>query len=182
MLHSNAIVNTPDMRNYIGNSDTSVESQIELAINIVSSAFDSHVGYQIIGKNYSNIVLNGSGERLLRFPANNVTGCTSIEYRSSTTSWRSLPEYLYELDSIHQRGVVGTGSFFFSSGVQNWRACFTAGWERDNVPGIIVEAFLFEVKRFLELRPDIVSENLGGQSMSGRTYSDLRKDTERKLM
>jgi hypothetical protein len=181
VLQENALCDLTTARNWLGNTDSAFEDFLELAINTLSGTFDALVGYRIIEKNYTGIVLSGSGERLLRFPANQVTACSQIEYRSSHTLWKVLPTHLYELDAINKRGVLGYAGFSFSAGIQNWRADFTAGWPQTDIPGTVKEAFMYEVKRFVERRPDIISENMGGQSASGRNYAVLRDSTRKAL-
>jgi len=181
MLNDNALCTVETVKLYIGNTDPANDSKIELAINILSRAFDDMVGYRLIQADYPNTILDGAGNRILRFPVHNISACSRIEYRSTEYGWCELPTHFYELDTVGKRGVIGTGSFFFSAGIRNWRASFTGGWERSQLPGIILESFLYEMKRFLELRPDVLSENLGGQSMSGRTFLPLRHATETAL-
>ncbi|MAT39254.1 MAG: hypothetical protein CL946_06595 [Ectothiorhodospiraceae bacterium] len=181
MLNANALAALATAQTYIGNTDSSFEPLLELGINTLSDAFDATVGYRLIEQSYTEIVLHGSGTDRLRFPARNVTACSKLEYRTSKTGWTELDTDLYEVDTIAKTGVAGFSGYRFLAGTMNWRASFTAGWQQDALPGDIAEAFLYDLKRFTERRPDLASENLGGQSASGRAYARLRPETLRTL-
>lgn len=180
---SYAIVSEADVKAYLNMavSETSSDTLIKLAVDTISRAFANHCGYSIPSKDYSDVVLNGAGRTLLRFPAFNVTACSLVEYRSSYTAWNELSQDLWELDLVHKLGVVGYAGFCFAEGRQNWRATYTAGWSAAEIPGAIYEAALIEIKEFVERRQHLASENMGGQSASGLVYRDVSAATRKAL-
>ncbi len=178
-----AILSEADVKTYlnIATATTDNDALIKLAVDTVSKGFSNLCGYHLASKAYADVVLDGAGRQLLRFPAFNVTVCGKVEYRSSFTAWNELSTDLWELDSIHKLGVLGYAGFCFAEGRNNWRASYTAGWSAAEMPGQIVEAALVEVKEFVERRQHLTSENMGGQSSSGLVYLDVSAASRKAL-
>lgn len=180
-LNDNAIITAADAQTFLKNSSAGAEADIQLAVNVLSSKFDELVGFQLVAQDYEEHVVDGMGTDELHFGVRNVTACTKVQYRSGIDSWSDLSSNVWLLDSKHKLGVVGYAGFTFAEGRMNYRADFTAGWAVDAMPGTIVDAFMHELKRWVERSAHVSTETAGKNKDVTTTYLSLTKATQRAL-
>jgi len=150
-------------------------------IRVLTASFNAFVGYELASAAHADIVVSGTGTRLLLLPARNVTAVTKVEYRiPGETAWTEYDASDYEVDARTGAGVL---AILISSWRvdYSYRATFTAGWAAADIPGDIIEMFIYELRRYVERRQDLASENMGGQSNSGQNYIDITAKTQRAL-
>lgn len=166
-----AFITLSEVKEALELSGTEHDARLNGYINRATDMIETYCKRRFLSTAYTNEVYSaqsGSTLQLRNFP---VTSLGSLEYSTSdfnNTHYDAVDTSLYALQTSNglDRGVVYlTGGF--STGINNWRATYTAGYALANVPNDLKEA-LIEIVSYLFNRrkatPGMKSETLGRYS------------------
>ena len=155
MIASIAMFNT-----YSGNYEDSPEAVL-LKAAFLATAEDivtSYLGFDPISKEYTDIVCSGTGSRRLYLPCRNVLTVESLIMGTTpidTTLVAPCDDYISFIDHATK----------FPIGEDNIRLSYTAGWEVEQMPSVIVVSIL----RIATL---MLSETGGNIGLTGKSFAD----------
>ena len=155
MIASIAMFNT-----YSGNYEDSPEA-VELKGAFLSTAEDivsSYLGFDPKQQEYSDVVASGSGSRRLYLPCRNITAVQAL-----TVGTTAVDTALVTACDDHIRFVDHATKF--PIGEDNIVVSFTAGWEIEQMPSVIVVSIL----RIATL---MLSETGGNIGLTGKSFAD----------
>jgi len=155
MIASIAMFNT-----YSGNYEDSPEA-VELKGAFLCTAEDivsSYLGFDPKQQEYTDVVASGSGSRRLYLPCRNIQSVESLIMGTTpidTTQVKTYDDYISFIDHATK----------FPIGEDNIRLSYTAGWEIEQMPSVIVVSIL----RIATL---MLSETGGNIGLTGKSFAD----------
>ena len=155
MIASIAMFNT-----YSGNYEDSPEA-VELKGAFLCTAEDiviSYLGFDPKQQEYADIVCSGTGSRRLYLPCRNITVVQAL-----TVGTAAVDTSLVAACDDHIRFVDHTTKF--PVGEDNIRLSYTAGWDAQEMPSVIVVSIL----RIATL---MLSETGGNIGLTGKSFAD----------
>ena len=155
MIASIAMFNT-----YSGNYEDSPEA-VELKGAFLCTAEDiviSYLGFDPKQQEYTDVVASGSGSRRLYLPCRNITAVQAL-----TVGTTAVDTALVTACDDHIRFVDHATKF--PIGEDNIVVSFTAGWEIEQMPSVIVVSIL----RIATL---MLSETGGNIGLTGKSFAD----------
>ena len=153
MIASIAMFNT-----YSGNYEDASEA-VELKGAFLSTAEDimsSYLGFDPKQREYTDVVASGSGSRRLYLPCRNITSVQSLTVGTASmdiTLVKTYDDYIIFIDHATK----------FPIGEDNIVVSFTAGWEIEQMPSVIVVSIL----RIATL---MLSETGGNIGLTGKSF------------
>jgi hypothetical protein len=155
MIASIAMFNT-----YSGNYEDASEA-VQLKGAFLSTAEDiviSYLGFDPKQQEYTDVVASGSGSRRLYLPCRNITAVQAL-----TVGTTAVDTALVTACDDHIRFVDHATKF--PIGEDNIVVSFTAGWEIEQMPSVIVVSIL----RIATL---MLSETGGNIGLTGKSFAD----------
>jgi|GEM_PF-422840 len=155
MIASIAMFNT-----YSGNFEDSPEA-VQLKTAFLSTAEDivaSYLGFDPKQQEYTDIVCSGTGSRRLYLPVRNITNIQALTvgtFGVDTTLVTACDDHIRFLDHATK----------FPLGEENIKVSYTAGWEIEQMPSVIVVSIL----RIATL---MLSETGGNIGLTGKSFAD----------
>lgn len=163
----------------LGVSSTEATALATEAVLVVGAAVESLLGYYLLSREYTDVVVRGNNLHVLPLPARHITAVGAVRVREiGASTYSTVAETQYELD---QQADMLRALYGVWDARATYRVTFTAGYQTGALPGDLVEAIAHEVKRYVERRRDVSSSNMGGQSSSGKSYVDISNDTRRVI-
>ena len=145
---------------YSGNFEDAPEAVL-LKTAFLATAEDivaSYLGFDPKQRDYADIVCSGTGSRRLYLPSRNTTSVGAL-----TVGTASMDITLVKAFDDHIRFVDHTTKF--PIGEDNIRLSYTAGWEIEQMPSVIVVSIL----RIATL---MLSETGGNIGLTGKSFTD----------
>ena len=155
MIASIAMFNT-----YSGNYEDASEA-VQLKGAFLSTAEDivtSYLGFDPKQREYTDVVASGSGSRRLYLRARNITSVEAL-----TVGTTAVDTALVTACDDHIRYIDYATKF--PVGEDNIRLSYTAGWETEQMPSVIVVSIL----RIATL---MLSETGGNIGLTGKSFAD----------
>ena len=145
---------------YSGNYEDASEA-VQLKGAFLSTAEDivaSYLGFDPVSKEYADVVASGTGSRRLYLRARNITSVDAL-----TVGTAAVDTSLVAACDDHIRFVDHTTKF--PVGEDNIRLSYTAGWDAQEMPPVIVVSIL----RIATL---MLSETGGNIGLTGKSFAD----------
>lgn len=141
-LDTLALVTLQDAKDWIGESTSDYDTEIEIIINGVSAMFREHTHRNLIAQDRT-VYLDGKGDDTIMapdYPINSITNIYSDadhEFGSGT----EITEY-----SFYEDGEIILDSSETDEGRKTVKLSFNAGYERSELPADIKKAALMQIK------------------------------------